>query len=214
MRPSADADLLHRLAKLGSELGFSTPLPGALIFSFWARYRQPRQARRSYQRIFATLPIYSCPPPTGMVKNDGQIMRWVENPFLCPVSDTNATRKACDDQPGGYRLAAKLRASRTHFLMVRRSAILRPVHTLTSFHHQPEAQHPFSYPQAAGRLPIFGLLASLLACSRHVRFLPDSDRKADMPDVRSVPGAEVSSRLRLGDLGPNGGNRQGWETPT
>ena len=55
MRPSADADLLHRLANLGSELGFSTPLPGALIFSFWARYRQPRQARRSYQRIFATL---------------------------------------------------------------------------------------------------------------------------------------------------------------
>ena len=29
----------------------------------------------------------------------------------------------------------------------------------TSFHHQPEAQHPkfFSYPQAAGRLPhLFG----------------------------------------------------------
>jgi hypothetical protein len=27
----------------------------------------------------------------------------------------------------------------------------------TSFHHQPEAQHPkfFSYPQAAGRLPIY-----------------------------------------------------------
>jgi hypothetical protein len=32
---------------------------------------------------------------------------------------------------------------------------LRPVTTMTSFHHQPEAQHPkiFSYPQAAGRLP-------------------------------------------------------------
>ncbi|MGA9009263.1 MAG: hypothetical protein WB495_20845, partial [Xanthobacteraceae bacterium] len=31
---------------------------------------------------------------------------------------------------------------------------LRP-YTRTSFHHQPEAQHPkiFSYPQAAGRLP-------------------------------------------------------------
>ena len=32
---------------------------------------------------------------------------------------------------------------------------MRPVHTVTSFHHQPEAQHPkfFSYQQAAGRLP-------------------------------------------------------------
>jgi hypothetical protein len=32
---------------------------------------------------------------------------------------------------------------------------LRPVTTVTSFHHQPEAQHPkiFSYPQVAGRLP-------------------------------------------------------------
>ena len=31
----------------------------------------------------------------------------------------------------------------------------------TSFHHQPEAQHPkfFSYPQAAGRLPIYRVKA-------------------------------------------------------
>jgi hypothetical protein len=43
----------------------------------------------------------------------------------------------------------------------------------TSFHHQPEAQHPkfFSYPQAAGRLPhLWGGKRISLARYEHFRF--------------------------------------------
>ena len=43
----------------------------------------------------------------------------------------------------------------------------------TSFHHQPEAQHPkfFSYPQAAGRLPhLWGEKRTSSARYEHFRF--------------------------------------------
>jgi hypothetical protein len=54
---------------------------------------------------------------------------------------------------------------------------------VTSFHHQPEAQHPKSSaihkPQAD--YPIFGSKASVLALRPHVRSYPDSDRNSDLP---------------------------------
>jgi hypothetical protein len=45
----------------------------------------------------------------------------------------------------------------------------------TSFHHQPEAQHPkiFSYPQAAGRLPH---LLALIGHSSRTRVCPLLER--------------------------------------
>ena len=48
----------------------------------------------------------------------------------------------------------------------------------TSFHDQPEAQHPkfFSYPQAAGRLPhLWGGKRTSSARFEHFRFRPISD---------------------------------------
>jgi hypothetical protein len=50
----------------------------------------------------------------------------------------------------------------------------------TSFHHQPEAQHPkfFSYPQAAGRLPhLWGGKRTSLARYEYFRFRPKADEQ-------------------------------------
>ena len=53
----------------------------------------------------------------------------------------------------------------------------------TSFHHQPEAQHPkfFSYPQAAGRLPHLMTLNSHQPHTQHSRNVEKVSHWAEKP---------------------------------